>query len=133
MKLYVLDLGKIVMKGDNPVTDEKEGGEAAIPVCAFLIDSPEGKILFDAGCHPQAMEGAWPEAMCANPYVFGREATLLSRLKQINVEPSEIRYVVASHLHLDHAGGLHLFPQAVTYVQEQELLKTMKDHENGEP
>lgn len=73
MKLYVLDLGKIVMKGDNPVTDEKEGGEAAIPVCAFLIDSPEGKILFDAGCHPQAMEGAWPEAMCANPYVFGRK------------------------------------------------------------
>lgn len=65
--------------------------------------------------------------MCANPYVFGREATLLSRLKQLNIEPSEIRYVVASHLHLDHAGGLHLFPQAVTYVQEQELLKTLKD------
>ena len=62
--------------------------------------------MFDSGCHPQAMEGAWPEAMCANPYVFGREATLLSRLKQLNIEPSEIRYIVASHLHLDHAGGL---------------------------
>ena len=31
MKLYVLDLGKIVMKGANPVLDEPDA-EAAIPI-----------------------------------------------------------------------------------------------------
>ena len=70
MKLYVLDLGKIVMKGANPVLDEPDA-EAAIPIHAFLLDTPEGCILFDAGCHPKAMEGAWPPELCGNPYVTG--------------------------------------------------------------
>ena len=37
MKLYVLDLGKIVMMGDNPVTKD-EGENPAIPIHAFLLD-----------------------------------------------------------------------------------------------
>ena len=75
MKLYVLDLGKIVMMGDNPVT--KDGGEnPAIPIHAFLIDSPAGHILFDTGCHPQAMEGAWPKELCGNPYIPGEHGSV---------------------------------------------------------
>jgi|GEM_PF-4985986 len=30
-----------------------------IPVYAVLIDSPEGKVLYDTGCHPEAMAGYW--------------------------------------------------------------------------
>lgn len=133
MKLYVLDLGKIVMTGDNPVTCSDKNDEApAIPVSAFLLDTPVGKILFDSGCHPEAMTGAWPEEMCTNPYVCGEDSTLLRRLGQINIKPEEIRYIVESHLHLDHAGGIHLFPNAEVYVQEDELAMTMKDWENDD-
>ena len=133
MKLYVLDLGKIVMMTENPVTEEDGDEDAsAIPVSAFLIDSPKGKLLFDTGCHPDAMKGAWPKAMCTNPYICDEEFTLLSRLKQINVKPEEIKYIVVSHLHLDHAGGLHFFPNAEVYVQENELIRTMDDYKNGE-
>ena len=74
MKLYVLDLGKIVMMGDDPVT--KDGGEnPAIPIHAFLIDSPAGCILFDTGSHPQAMEGAWPKELCGNSSVPGEHGS----------------------------------------------------------
>ena len=54
MKLYVLDLGKIVMRGDNPVVDTAQANAEApaIPIHAFLADTPVGKILFDTGCHP---------------------------------------------------------------------------------
>ena len=62
MKLYVLDLGKIVMMGDNPVTKD-EGENPAIPIHAFLLDTPAGYVLFDTGYHPQAMEGAWPKEL----------------------------------------------------------------------
>lgn len=44
MKLYVLDLGKIVMMGDNPVTKD-EGENPAIPIHAFLLDTPAGYVL----------------------------------------------------------------------------------------
>jgi glyoxylase-like metal-dependent hydrolase (beta-lactamase superfamily II) len=131
MKLYVLDLGKIVMKAANPVTSGEGAEEAAIPIHAFLIDRGEEKILFDAGCHPEAMTGAWPKEMCENPYVFDEDATLLNRLAQIHVRPEEITTLVVSHLHLDHAGCIHLFPNATVYVQETELKKTMEDYDHG--
>lgn len=134
MKLYVLDLGRLVMKGENPVTgNTDEKGETAVPVSAFLIDTPCGKILFDTGCHPQAMEGAWPVELTANPYVCPKGSDIISRLDAIGVKPEEIKYVVASHLHLDHGGGIHFFPQATVLVQKYELEKTLEDHRRGEP
>ena len=80
MKLYVLDLGKIVMRGDNPVVDTAQANAEApaIPIHAFLADTPVGKILFDTGCHPKAMEGAWPPEMCTNPYVAAVSYTHLT-------------------------------------------------------
>ena len=105
MKLYVLDLGKIVMRGDNPVVDTAQANAEApaIPIHAFLADTPVGKILFDTGCHPKAMEGAWPPEMCTNPYVAGSEAGLLARL----------------------------FPQAKVYVQQWELERVLHDADAG--
>lgn len=116
MKLYVLDLGKIVMMGDNPVTKD-EGENPAIPIHAFLLDTPAGYVLFDTGCHPQAMEGAWPKELCGNPYVPGEHGSVPERLAELGIRPEEISAVVLSHLHLDHAGGAHFFPQAKIYVQ----------------
>ena len=130
MKLYVLDLGKIVMKGANPVLDEPDA-EAAIPIHAFLLDTPEGCILFDAGCHPKAMEGAWPPELCGNPYVTGPGENLPDQLARIGVDPGRITKVVLSHLHLDHAGGVHLFPQADVYVHQRELEQVMSDAATG--
>ena len=130
MKLYVLDLGKIVMKGANPVLDDPTT-ESAIPIHAFLIDSPAGYILFDAGCHPQAMTGAWPENLRSNPYVATEEQTLPAQLAKIGVKPEEVSTLVLSHLHLDHAGGVHLFPRAKVYVQQQELERVMSDAAAG--
>ncbi len=132
MRLYVLDLGKLVMVGDNPVTDGNDSEEpVAVPVSAFLIDSPSGKILFDTGCHPEAMEGAWPKELTVNPYVCPEGSDLISRLTETGTKPEEIKYVVASHLHLDHGGGIHFFPQATVLVQEYELEKTIKDCKDG--
>lgn len=107
MKLYVLDLGKIIMVGDNPVTDSAQSGTEppSIPIHAFLVDSPIGYILFDTGCNPEGMAGAWPEALRANPYVAAPEQQLLCRLAQLGLKPTDISVVVLSHLHLDHAGG----------------------------
>ena len=132
MKLYVLNLGKIVMREKNPVISAgQDGAEAAIPIHAFLLDTSIGYVLFDTGCHPQAMDGAWPPPLRANPFVAREEDGLLARLAQVGVRPEEISTVVASHLHLDHGGGIHFFPQAKVYVQSQELDQVMRDAAAG--
>ena len=41
-------------------------------------------------------------------------------LARINVEADEVRHVVITHMHFDHAGGVSLFPRATFYIQEDE-------------
>ncbi len=59
MRLYLLDLGRILCSSNTLYGDG--GAEMQpIPVFAVLLDLPQGKILYDTGCHPQAMQGYWP-------------------------------------------------------------------------
>jgi glyoxylase-like metal-dependent hydrolase (beta-lactamase superfamily II) len=44
----------------------------------------------------------------------------VEQLRSIGVEPKDVRYVLQSHLHLDHTGALGRFPMATTLVQRIE-------------
>jgi len=48
-------------------------------------------------------------------------------LARIGVEASQVRTVVITHIHFDHANGTELFPEATFYVQEKEFNFWMKD------
>ena len=41
-------------------------------------------------------------------------------LARIQVKAADIRHVVITHMHFDHANGVSLFPQATFYIQEAE-------------
>ncbi|WP_047151797.1 AhlS family quorum-quenching N-acyl homoserine lactonase [Aneurinibacillus tyrosinisolvens] len=137
-KLFVLDTGTMKMdKGymvamHNPASISNPNPPAEyieFPVYAVLIDHPEGKILFDTGCNPEGMGkgGRWPEGVQQLfPYLANEECYLINRLAQLKVRPQDIKYVVASHLHLDHAGCLELFTNATIIVHDTELSNTMK-------
>ncbi|HSV49097.1 MAG TPA: N-acyl homoserine lactonase family protein [Candidatus Acidoferrales bacterium] len=92
-----------------------------IPVYCVLIDGPEGKILYDTGCHPEAMRGYWPPNLTSIfPYYFNDNQLLINQLKLANTAPEEIKTIILSHLHLDHAGNTRLFKNAEIYVQKQD-------------
>jgi N-acyl homoserine lactone hydrolase len=124
MKMYVLDNGEIIMKTSNQVS--ADGKTASIPIHCFLIEGSKGYILFDTGCDPDGMEKNWPEKMRLNPYVPGNDKDILGSLEKLGLKSDDIRYVVLSHLHLDHAGGLKFFPNADVFVNGDELAKTLK-------
>ena len=67
-KLYLLDLGRMHMPGSSFFGDLAEEDPyrkefVEFPISAYLIDGPEGRILYDVGCHPDAMKpkGRWSE------------------------------------------------------------------------
>ena len=128
MKMYVLDNGVIRMEQDDRVTG---GASSAIPIHSFLFETSEGYVLFDTACDPDGMTGAWPEELTKNPYIAGDSGTVPERLAQLNLKPDDIRYVVMSHLHLDHAGCLKFFPKAEVFVSREEYRHTMEDYLNG--
>ena len=41
-------------------------------------------------------------------------------LARIDVKAEDVRHVIITHMHFDHANGVSLFPQATFYVQEEE-------------
>lgn len=139
-KLYVMDNGRMSMDKNwliamhNPATVNNPNSAtefAEFPIYTVLIDHPEGKILFDTACNPNSMgpQGRWSEAtQQSSPWVAGEECYLHHRLEQLKVRPEDIKYVVASHLHLDHAGCLEMFTNATIIVHEDEFNKALQSY-----
>jgi glyoxylase-like metal-dependent hydrolase (beta-lactamase superfamily II) len=44
-----------------------------------------------------------------------------AQLKKIGLTPNDIKYVVLSHMHLDHAGNVSKFPNSTIVVQKSEV------------
>ena len=45
---------------------------------------------------------------------------MTAHLERLDIDPARVRYVVLSHLHFDHSGGLHQIPNATLVVQRRE-------------
>ncbi|MGI6072322.1 MAG: N-acyl homoserine lactonase family protein [Lachnospiraceae bacterium] len=142
MKLYVLDLGyqeedkNFMVAGTNCATVHNPNPDfewIRIPMQAFLIDHPEGGyILFDTGCAPDHEE-AWPAFIKEqSPYTATEEQHLLPRLAALGVKPEDVKTVIMSHLHVDHAGCLSFFKNAEVYVHDDEFTNTICNYIKGE-
>lgn len=95
-----------------------------LPVSVFLVETPKGLLLFDTG---------WSRTMSPNG-VFDKKAQIKSlgsrllyhvnqgvvsmgmtaseQLDKMGIKPSDIDYVIISHLDCDHANGLDQFKDA---------------------
>jgi len=106
-----------------------------VPVYQVLIDHPQAKILFDTGCHPDAMNGYWPEGLKQIfPYYYEEEHRIENQLSKIGLSPKDVDIVVQSHMHLDHSGNLGLFIHAPVYVSKQDFMSGLvATHTNPDP
>jgi glyoxylase-like metal-dependent hydrolase (beta-lactamase superfamily II) len=98
--------------------------EITIPIPFFLVEHPEGNLLFDGGLQLEACtdpEGYFGEHILTvmKPRV-AEDQHVLAQLEAVGVEPGSIRYVVQSHLHFDHAGAVGHFPEAEFLVHRRE-------------
>lgn len=126
MKLYVLNTGYLETDKNNVVAGATVGTRSnphvynewiQLPVMSFLIETKEGYIIYDLGSNPDAMDGYWPENLReVYPLYQSKECRLENQLALVGVKPTDIHTVILSHMHLDHAGRLDLFPHADVYV-----------------
>ena len=104
----------------NPKVENKM---IRLPVMAFLIETDDGQyILYDTGCHPDAMKGWWPKGIQeAYALVQKPEERLENQLAKAGVKPEDISTVVLSHMHMDHAGNIAMFAHADVYVPREDF------------
>ena len=94
------------------------------PVWNLVIDHPDATVLWDTGSHPEAGDGYWPEDLFdAFAHEDASERDLETALDEAGFTVEDIDAVVQSHLHVDHAGGLHNFEGTgvPVYVHRREL------------
>lgn len=122
MKLYAMTCGWL--EADLDAFLAGEPGRLKIPVPAYLIDHPRGRVLFDTGMHidtqkdPVARLGE--KLATAYQVSFQPGEEVAKRLEAIDVAPDSIDFIVNSHLHFDHTGGNEQIPNATLVIQRRE-------------
>lgn len=110
----------VVEATDSTPNPDAMRGEGV--VYNLVIDHPEGIILWDTGSHPDAGTGHWP-ADLYDAFTHVSPQPLENDLDDAGYDLSDVDAVLQTHLHFDHAGGLHNFDgtDVPVFVHEAEL------------
>ena len=96
-----------------------------LPIYAFAIEHPEGVIVVDTGETARASQPIyftrWHPGVRAFREGVEPEQEIGPQLERLGIRPSDVRWVVMTHLHTDHAGGLEHFPDTEILVTRTEL------------
>jgi glyoxylase-like metal-dependent hydrolase (beta-lactamase superfamily II) len=123
IRLYVfssgaLTIGKGVLQNFGPMDPP-----ITIPVGFYLVKHPKGNVLFDTGNNDNLIKDInwWPKGLQGLKPVTTPDVAIDAQLAKIGVTPDDVKYVVASHLHLDHGGNVSKFPNSTIVVQKEEI------------
>jgi glyoxylase-like metal-dependent hydrolase (beta-lactamase superfamily II) len=124
MELIALHCGDIRADAGLLYRGELSDDRVVVPIMCFLLVHDEGVVLFETGMNPEvrrdpiahwgslARERLVPE--------LPNGASVTERISQANVVASDLRYVINSHLHNDHAGMNTAFDRSVLLVRASE-------------
>ena len=136
MKIHAISTGTVLIKSRQPIG--KGHGNARLmnvlldpnwtpelPIYAWVIEHEEGLIVVDTGETARSSEPGYfppwhPYYRLAVRTAVQPEEELGPQMKQLGLSPDDVHWVVMTHLHTDHAGGLYHFPEAEILVSRAE-------------
>jgi glyoxylase-like metal-dependent hydrolase (beta-lactamase superfamily II) len=112
-RLYCIRVGAFRLpRGFVAARCANSDAPTVMPIYAYLIEHPKGLVLVDTGQNYALRD--------ANT-LTDEGADILPKLAVLGYRPDDIRYVVMSHLHLDHSGYMNDFPNSTFIVRKEEL------------
>lgn len=98
------------------------------PILAYLIETSNGRILYDVGCDYNKINDPLKrqhyyenEAFPFGPPEMTEDQKLENRLAGLGLKPLDVDLVFIGHLHFDHGGGLCDMCHAEIHVHQTEL------------
>jgi glyoxylase-like metal-dependent hydrolase (beta-lactamase superfamily II) len=111
LEIKILDLGDISLEASFLVLGHGCGTVATVPTFGYLILGGEEPVLVDTGFRdPEIM------AKLGMTGTVTGEQGLDRQLAKHGLRKSDVRWIVHTHLHIDHAGLDHEFPLDTTTV-----------------
>jgi N-acyl homoserine lactone hydrolase len=114
---------------DRGLSLRSQGGEMiTAPILAYLIETRQGRILYDVGCDYRKIADPALRARhhdTGSCFVGAPDMAADERLPVLlagaGISHADVDLVVLGHLHFDHAGGLADFAHAEIHVHPDEL------------
>lgn len=106
--IHRLKMGSVALPSWHP-----RAQDGFAPIFAYLIEHPEGAILYDCGCAA--------DSEVINAIYSPSVRSLATALGEFGVAIPEIKAVVLSHLHFDHCGQVRSLYGRPIYVQQAEI------------
>jgi glyoxylase-like metal-dependent hydrolase (beta-lactamase superfamily II) len=125
MRIHHLNCGCMCPIG-GALFDGFSRGLTACLVChCLLIETNQGLVLIDTGFGERDIKAPLsrlsPFFMNLNRIQFEQKYTAIAQIKQLGLNPRDVRHIVLTHLDFDHAGGLEDFPEATVHVMLTEI------------
>ena len=117
LTIHPLHLGEAEVDQSFTVWGTEAGKRHWVPIVSYLILGADQPVLVDAGF-------STPERMYEHSGIPTRQSadqTLEAQLARHDLDPADIRYLIHTHLHIDHAGLDYKLPNARIFVQRREL------------
>lgn len=117
MKLYIMNCGNMITPEGNVLSSLNTAQlKLVIPVPAYLLVHPKhGPVLIDTGFRYEHV----PDEMKAN-IAWSPLQGIRTQISKLGYNPDDVRHVLISHLHFDHAGQMADFPKAVFHMRKSE-------------
>lgn len=101
---------------------------APMPIYTWVIEHPEGVLVIDTGENVQVLNKNYFDCDPTTGWVtqkmlrFEIEECLEigHQLQTIGIQPTDVRWVALTHLHLDHVDGLYHFPKSEIFISKRE-------------
>lgn len=129
LRLYVMACGSVTHDRAVFIPQLPRGESATDPLPFALLQHPKGNVLIDTGCHPDAVsspETCWGGLNKVFKVHVRPEELVVPQLRALGLAPEDIKYVINTHLHMDHAGGNQFFPDA-TFIVDHREMATVRD------
>ncbi len=105
-----------------------EAKQITIPVSMWILKHPKGLVVFDTGNNVAISDGLdnckkyWAAGLCDFIQPNQKRGDVIDmQLKKLGYKAEDVKVVVTSHTHLDHAGNMAMFPKAIHVIQKKEL------------
>lgn len=137
MRIHAIQTGTVAVKqsqihgsrGTGPIrllnTMLDPNWSDPLPIYAWVVEHPEGVIVVDTGETARTSESGylpwWHPYFKLGMKAFVKpEEEIGPQLRALGIPQEAVRWLVMTHLHTDHAGGLYHFPDSEILVSRTE-------------
>jgi N-acyl homoserine lactone hydrolase len=127
IRLYTFECGRTIIPLRNHILGAGLAGEMiTTPVTWFLLTHPRGNVIIDGGNAAEVAVDArkhWGKIMEMSRVEMAPEEAVTVALQQHGFDLADVRWIVQSHLHIDHTGAvadIESFPNAQVLVSRTE-------------